>query len=177
MGDPRNTGTLQDIVPEARPHFERLIADAQKMGISLKVRSAGRTCADQQALKALGPGVTGAGMCRSLHTVGRAVDFDAWPNDCATYTRLGQLWESWGGTWGGRWSQFGGCGDAGHFHFMPGHQSTPVELCPSDVTLADCERLRSAYLDDQFGGGFSWPKLLGVTAAAAGVAGAIWWSR
>lgn len=149
------TKSLDDIVPDARPHFEELLLVAEQLGLQPRIRSAGRTCADQNGLKALGPGVTGAGMCRSLHVVGRAIDVDLSPSTCANYTKLGEVWEQMGGFWGGRWSQFGGCGDAGHFHWMPkpgggNHQAVPVDICPATVSLAECEALRDRYLAEQF---------------------------
>lgn len=163
------TGTIEDIIPEARPYFEALLAVASELGLRPRVRSAGRTCADQQALKALGPGVTGAGMCRSFHVLGRALDIDLDPNDCTTYTRLGQYWEQMGGVWGGRWSQFGTCGDAGHFHWPeePGEQSVASATCPADVTLDDCERLRERYLRAHFGQ--TTLAMLGKGLAGAGI--------
>lgn len=142
------TGTLEDIVPEARGAFEDLLAVADELGMQPRIRSAGRTCADQDALAAGGPQVTQVAGCRSWHVLGRAIDVDLHPNDCATYTRLGEIWESWGGVWGGRWGGFGGCGDAGHFQMPdpPGAQGVPEELCPAFATTAECEEIREDYL-------------------------------
>lgn len=152
------TGTIEDIVPEARPHFEELLRIATELGMQPHVRSAGRTCADQNALAAMGSKVTGAAMCRSMHVLGRALDIDLKPSTCNTYTELGQIWERMGGAWGGRWvSQFGGCGDAGHFHWMPkgpgqpSYGSPPESVCPSTIaSVAECEQLRQNYLAAEF---------------------------
>lgn len=146
------THSIEDIVPEARPAFETLLKTAHSLGLSPSVgkHGAGRTCATQQMLKGMGPGVTGAGMCRSFHVIGRALDIDLYPSTCANYTKLGEFWESMGGTWGGRWTQFGACGDARHFQWSGGHGSVPESICPSDVSLKECEELRRAYLESEW---------------------------
>lgn len=173
------THSIEDIIPEARPAFDDLISAAIQMGLSPTVGKdgAGRTCATQQMLKGMGPGVTGAGMCRSFHVLGRALDIDISPNTCANYTKLGELWESWGGTWGGRWTQFGGCGDARHFQWTGGAQSVPDALCPSDVSLEECEVIRSEYLDKAFASQSVTLSRVGIGLAATGIvaAGYVLW--
>jgi hypothetical protein len=146
------THSLDDIVPDARDAFEQLLLAAEEMGLHPQVglNGAGRTCATQQMLKAQGPGVTAAGMCRSFHVFGRALDIDISPSTCENYTKLGELWESWGGTWGGRWMQFGPCGDARHFQWSEGLQAVPESICPREVTLAECEDIRATYLAAAF---------------------------
>jgi hypothetical protein len=176
------TGTLEDIVPEARGALEELLRIATDLGMQPHVRGAGRTCAMQNALASQGSKVTGASMCRSMHVLGRALDIDLQPSTCATYTRLGEIWERMGGAWGGRWvSQFGGCGDAGHFHWMPrgeglpSYGSPPEVVCPSSVrSVAECEQLRAAYLAAEFSkkaaAGGDWRKAAGGALLVVGAA-------
>lgn len=167
------TKTLADIVPSVRPKMEALIAQARSWGMQPEIRSAGRTCAQQNEQKQLG--YSQASMCRSLHTIGHAIDLNLSPNTCATYTKLGEWWEKQGGVWGGRWTQFGACGDAGHFHWYPGKaQAVPLSVCPNDVSLAECQALRERYLTEAFsrrntGGGL----LTGALMIAAGF-GFVW---
>lgn len=171
------TKTLQDVVPSVRPQFEALIAYATSLGLKPKVRSAGRTCEQQQ--EQLAGGYSEADLCRSMHVIGHAVDLDVTPGDCATYTKLGEWWEKRGGVWGGRWKQFGPCGDSGHFHYgFNGAGAVPTSICPSSVTLAECQKIREAYLDKAFaagGGGVS--SNMGILAGLAilGAAGLILW--
>lgn len=162
------TGTLDDVVPAAREPFEALLEQAEDWGMAPRIRSAGRTCAMQQALHAQGPGVTGAALCRSWHVLGRALDLDLDPHDCRTYERLGRFWEAMGGTWGGRWSSFGACGDQGHFHWPEeaGQQAVPRSICDA-ATLDECEAVREAYLE-RASGGMRLAALAGVALAAAG---------
>jgi len=145
------TTTLEDVVPEVRPKFEALMAYAKSLGMTIKVRSAGRTCAKQQEYYDLGEKVTQANLCRSMHVFGHAVDFDVVPNTCLSYTKLGEWWEKQGGVWGGRWKQFGACGDMGHFHIgMNGAQAVPTSLCPANVTETECQKIRQDYLIKAF---------------------------
>lgn len=170
------THSLDDIVPDARAAFEDLLLAAEQMGLKPSVgkNGAGRTCATQQALKAQGASTTGAGMCTSFHVIGRALDIDISPSSCASYTKLGQLWESWGGTWGGRWTQFGACGDARHFQWSGGAQVVPASVCPGDVSLEECEAIRLKYLEKSSRG--AWATLgLGLAATGCVVAGVILW--
>ncbi|MDP9145304.1 MAG: M15 family metallopeptidase, partial [Actinomycetota bacterium] len=139
------TKTLADVVPSVRPKFEALLAYATSLGLKPVIRSAGRTCAEQNAMKA--EGWSQAALCRSMHTLGHAVDLDVVPNNCASYTKLGAWWEKQGGVWGGRWTQFGPCGDQGHFQYgFDGAGAVPTSVCPEGLSLAECEKLRSDYL-------------------------------
>jgi hypothetical protein len=167
------TGTLEDLVPSVRPEFDALVAQATSWGMSPHVRSVGRTCAQQAEQVKLG--YSHADLCRSMHVLGHAVDLDLSPNACATYTKLGQWWESRGGVWGGRWAQFGPCGDAGHFHYgFGGAGAVPTSVCPSGVTLEQCKQIREAYLDQAFGEAPAvssrWGLVAGALVIAAGVA-------
>lgn len=140
------TGTLDDLVPSVRPHFDALVAQATVWGMKPHVRSVGRTCAEQQEQVKLG--YSHADLCRSMHVLGHAVDLDLTPNTCATYTKLGQWWEGQGGVWGGRFPGFGDCGDSGHFQYgFAKAGAVPTSVCPSGVTLAECAKIREQYLD------------------------------
>lgn len=143
------TGTLDDLVPSVRPKFDQLIEQASAWGMHPHIRSVGRTCAQQaENVKA---GASHADLCRGMHVLGHAVDLDLSPNTCATYTKLGEWWEARGGVWGGRWTNFGPCGDQGHFHYgFQGAQAVPESVCPSGVTLAQCAQIREKYLDEAF---------------------------
>lgn len=178
--EPYATKTLDDLVPEVRVHVDALIAEATRRGMKPKVRSVGRTCEQQAEQVKLG--YSQAGLCRSMHTVGHAVDLDLSPNVCSTYTELGKWWEARGGVWGGRWTQFGPCGDAGHFHWgFSGAQAVPTSLCPGDVTLAECREIRENYLKKAFssrGGSERGYNLLAVgTFAVIGVLAAVAYIR
>lgn len=148
-GEPYVTKTLADLVPSVRVHVEALIAEAKRRGMQPKIRSVGRTCAQQAEQVKLG--YSHADLCRSMHTLGHAIDLDLSPNACSTYTELGKWWEARGGVWGGRWTQFGPCGDAGHFHWgFDKAQAVPTSVCPADVTLAECQKIRQEYLEKAF---------------------------
>jgi hypothetical protein len=163
------TGTLDDLVPSVRPKFDELLAQATAWGMSPHLRSVGRTCAQQAEQAKLG--YSHADLCRGTHVLGHAVDLDLSPNACATYTKLGQWWESRGGVWGGRWTQFGACGDAGHFHYgFGGAQAVPTSVCPSGVTLEQCKQIREAYLDAAFGAETVGPSRSGLVTGLAIVA-------
>lgn len=167
------TGTLEDIVPGARWAFEELLAYAEEIGFQPRIVSAGRTCAQQNALSS---SVTGAHGCQSWHVLGRAVDLAIAEPTCDNYARLGRYWERLGGFWGGRWTaQFGGCGDAGHFH-LPDARTTNAgspAYCPS--APGACESFRQDYLAAQFAekGNWIWAVLTGGAIAA----GVVWWKR
>jgi hypothetical protein len=92
------------LVPELRPYAEALLAVLQQSGLNPRVTSTMRSIADQKRLyadflqgrsryPAAAPG-------RSPHNYGWA--FDIAINDDSYLQDAGELWESWGGTWGGR---------------------------------------------------------------------------
>jgi hypothetical protein len=148
------TKTLADVVASVRPKFEQLVAHATSLGMKPAIRSAGRTCEEQHEQVALG--YSHADLCRGMHVMGHAVDLDLSPSTCATYTKLGEWWEQQGGVWGGRWTQFGACGDSGHFQYglgSPTAGAVPTSLCPSGVTLQQCKKIREDYLSKNLGGG------------------------
>jgi len=108
-----------------------------------------------QGRTAAGPVVTHAAGCQSWHVMGRAVDADPIDParyraalragasedaaykaavespgaDCGAYGVAGRIWEQLGGVWGGKWTQFGPCGDMGHFEYHPGLKIESV--CPN----------------------------------------------
>lgn len=145
---PIETRSLDDLLPTVRPQFEQLLEAAAELGMEPEIRSAGRTCRQQN--QQAGAGHSQVALCRSWHVLGRAVDLNLSPPTCETYTRLGEIWEQMGGVWGGRWLSFGPCGDAGHFQWgdPPGAVGVPAELCPLTATLSDCERIRVAVYDE-----------------------------
>jgi hypothetical protein len=174
VADHPPTGTLADVVPEVRDEFETLVGHANLLGMQPKVRSAGRTCEQQQEQVALG--YSHADLCRSMHVLGHALDLDLSPNTCDTYTKLGEWWEGRGG-WGGRFPGFGPCGDSGHFQRgFGGAGAVPTSACPSGVTLEQCRKIRKAYLDAAFASG---PTVRGayltVGLVIAGVVAVAWW--
>lgn len=168
------TGTLSDLVPEAREKVEELLGIATALGLKPRLRGAGRTCAYQASLAAQGSGVTHANLCRSWHVLGRAVDLDLSPNTCESYTTLGLAWERMGGIWGGRFPGFGECGDAGHYQWAS-TGAVPVQVCGEGLTLDQCEAVRIAYLSAAFGRRAAFGASLLVAGVAA--AAAWWWLR
>ena len=95
-----------DLVPELRPYAEALLSALQDAGLSPRVTSTLRTVAEQKRLyetyikgnskyPAAAPGW-------SPHNQGWAFDISV--NDDSWLADAGELWESWGGTWGGRFS-------------------------------------------------------------------------
>ena len=89
----------------------RLIEWSEKNGYGLTFGEAYRT-PEQAQLNAK----SGKGIANSLHTQRLAVDFNLFINgqyqtDSAAYKPLGEVWESLGGAWGGRFSR----PDGNHF--------------------------------------------------------------
>lgn len=185
------TGGLLDIVPPVRDQLAALLAQAEAWGMEPRVLSAGRTCADQRALHSSGRGVTQADLCRSAHVMGHALDLRLTPNEFATYERLGQWWESHGGTWGGRWLSFGPQGDRAHYHYLPDRgQAVPQKICPPGLTVGECEQIRADYIDaanrsDAEGEPFEPPPPITASSGGSGGflplalvgVGAWWWIR
>lgn len=90
----------------------QLIDWAYANGFELTFGEAYRT-PEQAALNAK----TGAGIAKSLHTLRLAVDLNLFKDgqyqqDSAAYQKLGEFWESIGGSWGGR---FESRPDGNHF--------------------------------------------------------------
>jgi hypothetical protein len=118
--------------------------------------------------------VTYADGCRSWHVLGRAVDlFPLDPStgsplvSCNAYGELGLIWEEMGGVWGGRFSGFGPCGDAGHFEWHPG--ASIEDFCPDPSACDSVE----AQIDRQIG--LSKVTNIGLAAVVLAAGGAAAW--
>ena len=107
--------TLEKLDPDFRPVVEQIIADALAVGIKLAVTATRRTIAEQDRLYAQGrtaPGkkVTNAKGGQSPHNFGLAFDFCPlnkaggldWNAPKSVWTKVGEIAESHGMTWGGR---------------------------------------------------------------------------
>lgn len=141
-------GLLTEIHPDTHRAVRRLVRQSDA---TVRVRSGRRSCAEQRDLYGIGrrynvgsPPVTHADGCRSWHVLGRAVDLDILDPatgravvPCAAYEALGVAWEQMGGVWGGRFSGFGSCGDAGHFEWHPG--ATIEDYCPDPSACEEVE--------------------------------------
>lgn len=134
---------IEDLTHDTQERVAMLVDLAAKEGIGIHPISTKRSCAEQQAIYAQGrtaPGtiITHANGCQSWHVWGRAIDLMAVRdgkivsngND-PVYDWLGELAESIGMRWGGRFS-WGR--DAVHFEYHPG--VTVSQVC-SDP--AQCE--------------------------------------
>lgn len=151
MQDPR--GLLRGVEYKTRRAFEQLARSFEPAtGWTFKVRSGRRTCAEQADIYAYGrthhmdkEPQTYAQGCRSWHVLGRAIDADLvdpkgkMAPGCEPYAAAGALWEKMGGVWGGRFTGFGPCGDAGHFEWHPG--LTMTQVCPDP---AQCYAVEAA---------------------------------
>lgn len=146
--DPQNR--LARIHPETARMVRKLV---RRSGLRIYVNSGRRSCAHQRSLYAVGrttnkgaSPVTFADGCRSWHVLGRAVDLhirdpktDKLIYTCSEYRKLGELWESMGGKWGGRWTKFGPCGDQWHFEWHPGTEM--YQICPNPDACEQLERV------------------------------------
>lgn len=127
--------SLAGIVPSALPAFVDLLDQAEAWGMQPKIGDALRTCADQQASG-------GKVKERSWHVLGRAIDLELHGVDA--YRRLGEYWESIGGTWGGRWTDlYPPDGDFQHFQWSGGRDGIPESIWPKGMP---CEEARARYL-------------------------------
>lgn len=107
--------SLEDLIPQVRALAESFVARAKEQGIDVVITSTYRDSEAQQALFDQGralPGtiVTYARPGDSFHNYRMAFDFAPivggkipW-GDSAVFTRLGQLGESLGLDWAGRWT-------------------------------------------------------------------------
>ncbi len=118
---------LWTLEPKFRKKVKKMLVKAQKEGIELRVTSAYRDCKEQNALYAKGrtkPGkvVTNAKCGKSSHNYKKAVDVVEFRNGKALWTnpnwnRIGEIGESVGLEWGGRWTSFK---DRPHFQDLGG---------------------------------------------------------
>jgi LAS superfamily LD-carboxypeptidase LdcB len=103
--------TLAGLQPWLRPWATALLLQARREGLAVVLASTRRSWSTQSRLyrryllnKRLDPGGEGirylpaARPGTSLHQVGRAFDLNG---DSRALTRLGAIWKSWGGTYGG----------------------------------------------------------------------------
>lgn len=131
--------TLSGIVPSALPAFSELLEQAKAWGMKPRIVSALRTCDEQRSSAA------SKVYERSWHVLGRAVDLEL--HGSGAYMRLGQFWESMGGTWGGRWMElYPPDGDFMHFQWSAGRDGIPDSLWPKGER---CETARERYLDSE----------------------------
>jgi hypothetical protein len=178
-------GLLGALHPSALRAVRKL---ARRSPVPVEVRSGRRTCAEQNDLYAVGrqynlgsPPVTQVAGCRSWHVLGRAVDLNALDPStglvlasCAVYSELGSIWEQMGGVWGGRFSGFGPCGDAGHFEWHPG--ASIDDYCPDSSACESVERSidRSIFLAHTIGSAATGAVVFGALGLAAGGAWYTW---
>jgi len=118
---------LLQLKPEFREKVKKLLTKAKKEGIELRVTSTYRDCDEQNELYAQGrtkPGkiVTNAICGKSAHNYKVAVDLVEFKNgkpiwENPNWERIGQLGESVGLEWGGRWKSFK---DRPHFQDLGG---------------------------------------------------------
>jgi hypothetical protein len=171
------THSVDDLIPEVRQYFDALLERARDMGLepSIGWAGAGRTCAMQNGLD---PAATGASGCQSWHVLGRALDVQLRPWSYDAYRELGEWWESIGGFWGGRWTQFGPQGDTGHFHWPePGFPPGTPPGCPRGAGEAACEAYRDQYLAEASAWQPAGRSLWSAVAFGLALAGGYWlWS-
>lgn len=112
-----NSRKLEDLHPKVKTLCERFIASCDKQGIDILITSTYRDGESQNALYAQGrttPGkiVTNARAGQSYHNWRVAFDFvplvngKAQWNDVALFTKCGEIAESVGLEWAGRWKKF-----------------------------------------------------------------------
>jgi peptidoglycan L-alanyl-D-glutamate endopeptidase CwlK len=101
--------SLDELSPEFRPLAERLLQLAADAGIPVRVISTGRTREEQERFIKAGTSWTR----NSRHLTGHAIDIapeellteKLWAPKSPLWYRLGEIGESLGLIWGGRWRQ------------------------------------------------------------------------
>lgn len=106
---------IDSLSAELQPRARRLLELAAAEGIELVVTEGRRTVERQRELYAQGrttPGPIVTWTMNSKHLTGEAFDVAVrvdgkltWPDDDALWERIGQIGESVGLRWGGRWEQ------------------------------------------------------------------------
>lgn len=119
--DARSEKNIATLLPEVRPYARALVHKAAAVGITIKVISALRTYAEQDALFAKRPKVTNARGGYSNHNFGIAFDIgifdsDAYIPDSPRYKVIGALGVELGLDWGGNWKSIV---DEPHFQLRP----------------------------------------------------------
>lgn len=123
-----------------------LLRYGQSIGIDAEVRSARRSCAEQNAIYDGGAGTaTTVSGCHSWHVWGRAVDLRIPGDRLADYLALGEEWERWGGVWGGRWAT---PQDPGHFEWHPDVPDIH-DVCPRGAGDEACPNPNASWPDDR----------------------------
>jgi peptidoglycan L-alanyl-D-glutamate endopeptidase CwlK len=115
--------SLNDLAPVFRPLAIELVARCVEAGIPVMIISTGRTEEEHQANLAAGK----SWVIRSKHLDGLAIDICpweefnlngpdklAWDGDNQVWARIGEIGESLGLRWGGRWKKR----DLGHFEYV-----------------------------------------------------------
>lgn len=162
---------MAGVTPDTRRAWRALQAAALAAGLTLKERSARRTCAEQNGLYAIGRGagdaravVTGARGCMSWHVQGRAIDFDVYlPSGQKSaarsdYAAVGAIAKDAGWKWGG---DFPNIDDVGHVEYHPGQKIE--DACPDP---GHCVDVQATFEDGDEGGGSVLLLAAGVTALA-----------
>ena len=128
MVDKRSEKNIRTLLPEVQPLARQLIERGVAQGINVKVISGYRSYKEQDELYAQGrtkPGkiVTKARGGYSFHNFQTAFDVGIFSKDGKTYygesnayKTIGEIGESLGLEWGGRWDEFD---DPPHFQFNP----------------------------------------------------------
>ena len=124
--DPRSEKNIATLLPEVRPIARALVQKAAQVGIQIKILSALRTYAEQDALYAQGrttPGnrVTNARGGYSNHNFGIAFDVGVFEGtkylpESVKYKAVGALGIDLGLEWGGSWKTIV---DQPHFQLRP----------------------------------------------------------
>jgi D-alanyl-D-alanine carboxypeptidase len=129
--DERSEKNLATLRPKAQPHFRALLralkSYAASKGLDVKIISANRTWAEQDALyekgrSKPGPKVTNARGGQSNHNYQIAVDIGFFEGgdyleESVHYKKAGPLGEALGLEWGGRWKDFP---DTPHYQIKTG---------------------------------------------------------
>ena len=125
--DYKTDALLLTLEPSFKKKVKKLLRDAKKEGIELRVISAERDCQEQNKLYAQGRStkgkiVTNAPCGKSSHNYKVAVDVVEFKNGKLlwknpNWERIGQLGEKAGMEWGGRWKRFV---DKPHFQDLQG---------------------------------------------------------
>lgn len=171
---------MAGVTPDTRRAWRDLKQAADDAGLTLRERSARRTCAEQNGLYAIGRGsgdaravVTGARGCMSWHVQGRAIDFDVYlPSGQKSaarsdYATVGGIAKASGWKWGG---DFPNIDDVGHVEYHPNQKIE--DACPDP---SHCVDVQATFDDGEDGGGLSPVVLaaIGVTVVALGAGAAM----
>lgn len=126
---------LSELLPDVRAKAEELVAKAGAAGLSVRVISTRRSCADQTIPVVIidGRPTKRAPGCRSWHVWGRAFDVELFEKSDERYRQLGDVGKSIGLVWGG---DFATNYDPVHFEYAPGISISAVCPDPADCAAA-----------------------------------------